>query len=201
MIRKAALVAVLAVVVPAFAASCGGGPPEAVQPANPPASASASATGETPASSAAASASAAPAATAPPVASASATGGSPVAPKEGEWDTFSHDQKMAYMKSAVMPEMGGLFRDFDGKRYAETKCTLCHGSGAKDGSFKMPNPELPKLDVSPAGLKAMHEKKAAVAEFMGKKVVPAMAHLLGEPPFDMKTHKGFGCMECHTMKT
>lgn len=193
MTRKAALVA-LAVVVPAFAAACGGGQPEAVQPANPPPSAVASATGEAPAPTAASTASAAPAA------STSAAAGPPAAPKDGEWATWSHDQKMAYMKSAVMPKMGGLFHDFDGKRYAETKCTLCHGSGAKDGSFKMPNPELPKLDLSPAGIKAMHEKKAAIAEFMGKQVVPAMAELLGEPPFDMQTHKGFGCTGCHTMK-
>jgi len=104
------------------------------------------------------------------------------------------------MKTAVMPKMGGLFHDFDAKRYAEPKCILCHGSGAKDGSFKMPNPELPKLDVSPAGMKAMHEKKAAVVEFMSKQVVPTTAQLLGEPPFDMQTHQGFGCMNCHTMK-
>ncbi|MGO9832708.1 MAG: hypothetical protein ACLP1X_00690 [Polyangiaceae bacterium] len=195
MIRQAALLAVVAVAVPLFAAACGGAEPEPAQPANPPASASAAAPAEAPAS-----ASAPPAASAPPVASASAASGPPAAPKDGEWDMWSHDQKMAYMKAAVMPKMGGLFHDFDGKRYAETKCSLCHGSGAKDGSFKMPNPELPKLDVTPAGMKAMHEKKAAVVEFMAKQVVPNMAQLLGEPPFDMQTHKGFGCMGCHTMK-
>lgn len=107
---------------------------------------------------------------------------------------------MAYMKSAVAPKMGGLFHDFDAKRYAEPKCTLCHGSGAKDGSFKMPNPELPKLDVTPAGFKAMQAKSPAVVEFMGKQVVPTMAQLLGEPPYDPKTQKGFGCLECHTKK-
>jgi hypothetical protein len=195
MIRRAALIAVIAVAVPLLASACGGAEPEPTQPANPPASASAAVPVEAPAS-----ASAAPAPSAAPAASASASGGPPAAPKEGEWDTWSHDQKMAYMKTAVMPKMGGLFHDFDGKRYAETKCSLCHGSGAKDGSFKMPNPELPKLDVSPAGMKAVHEKKAAVVEFMAKQVVPNMAQLLGEPPFDLQTHKGFGCMGCHTIK-
>jgi hypothetical protein len=104
------------------------------------------------------------------------------------------------MKSAVLPKMGALFHDFDATRYAEPKCVLCHGSAAKDGSFKMPNPELPKLDVSPAGFKAMSAKHAAVVEFMSKQVVVTTAQLLGEPPYDPKTKKGFGCLECHTKK-
>jgi hypothetical protein len=107
---------------------------------------------------------------------------------------------MAYMKSTVNPKMGALFHDFDAKRYDEPKCVLCHGSGAKDGGFKMPNPELPKLDFSPAGMKAMHTKSKAIVEFMGKQVVPTMAQLLGQPPYDAKTQKGFGCLECHTKK-
>jgi hypothetical protein len=193
---RSALFAALAVALPAFAGACGGGEPEPVQPANPPASANAAAPSGAPTSSDAPTASAAPSSASP----AASAGSAPVAPKDGEWATWSHDQKMAYMKTAVMPQMGGLFHDFDGKRYAETKCTLCHGSGAKDGTFKMPNPELPKLDLSPAGMKAMHEKKAAVVEFMAKQVVPNMAQLLGEPPFDMQTHKGFGCTGCHTTK-
>jgi hypothetical protein len=36
--------------------------------------------------------------------------------------------------------------------------------------------------------------------FMGKKVVPTIANLLGEEPFDPKTGKGLGCFECHTKK-
>ena len=64
----------------------------------------------------------------------------------------------------------------------------------------MPNPELPKLDVTPAGFKAMQAKSPAIVEFMGKQVVPTMAQLLGEPAYDPKTQKGFGCLECHTKK-
>ncbi len=177
-----------------FAASCGGGQAEPDPPANPPASSEALATSSAPP----AASSAPPAASEAPAASAAPTSGGPPGP--GEWDSWSHDQKMAYMKSAVLPKMGGLFHDFDAKRYAEPKCVLCHGSGAKDGSFKMPNPELPKLDFSPAGFKAMHAKSAAMVEFMGKQVVPTMAQLQGEPPYDPKTQKGFGCLECHTKK-
>jgi hypothetical protein len=178
-----------------LAAACGGGQPEpAAQPANPPASSAApAASGAAPAESAAP-----PAASAAPAESAAPA--SPTPPGTGEWDAWSHDQKLAYMKAVFAPKMGALFHDFDATRYAEPKCVLCHGSGAKDGSFKMPNPELPKLDLSPAGFKAMNAKHAAIVEFMGKQVVPTSAQLLGEQPYDPKTKKGFGCLECHTKK-
>jgi hypothetical protein len=104
------------------------------------------------------------------------------------------------MKSAVMPKMGALFHDFDAKTFAEPKCGLCHGPGAKEGNFKMPNASLPKLPASPEGFKKLKEKKPEVFEFMAQKVEPQTAALLGEEPFDMKTQKGFGCFDCHTKK-
>jgi hypothetical protein len=64
----------------------------------------------------------------------------------------------------------------------------------------MPDPDLPKLDVTPAGMKAEHAKFAKTIEFMSKQVVPTTAQLVGEPPFDPKTMTGFGCLECHTKK-
>lgn len=99
-----------------------------------------------------------------------------------------------------MPKMGGLFHEFDAKKYAEPRCVLCHGSGAKAGNFKMPNPELPKLDMTPEGFKALKEKKPQIFEFMTKTVEVETAHLIGEEPFDPKTKKGFGCLDCHTKK-
>jgi hypothetical protein len=191
------VVALLAIVLGGYAAACGGGE-AAMPPAAPPAPASeAPAASSAPAASAPPAESAAPAASAPASAAPAASAGPP---GPGDWDKWTHDQKLEYMKTAVMPKMGGLFHDFDAKRYAEPKCVLCHGSGAKDGSFKMPNPELPKLDLSPAGMKAMHTKKAPIVEFMAKQVVPTTAELLGEPPYDPKTQQGFGCLQCHTKK-
>ncbi len=103
------------------------------------------------------------------------------------------------MKSTVMPKMGDLFKGFDAKRFTDMKCKTCHGAGAEDGSFKMPNPDLPKLDIK-GGLKTEKAKHPKTLEFMSKQVVPQMAGLLGEQPFDMKTMKGFGCGGCHTTK-
>jgi hypothetical protein len=104
------------------------------------------------------------------------------------------------MKAAVMPKMGPMFHDFDAKTFAEPRCGLCHGAGAKDGTFKMPNPGLPKLVATPDGFKKLQAQHPQVFDFMSKQVVPTMANLLGEEPFDPKTQKGFGCFECHTKK-
>jgi hypothetical protein len=196
--------ALAAIFLSGLAAHCGGGQP---QPATPPTSTEAPdgapPEGDGSAPSAATAASAAPAESAAPAPGASAA--PPAAPKPagpGDWETWSHDQKLEYMKTYVMPKMGDAFHDFDAKRYAEPKCALCHGDGVKDGSFTMPNPELPKLDVTPAGIKKLHSdpKKKAVLEFMSKTVVPDVAQLLGMQPYDMKTKQGFGCLACHTKK-
>lgn len=196
----------IALIVPAFAVACGGGQPEVNQPSNPPATSSSSseaASGQ-PASSApsASSAAAAESAAPAPSAAASTSASSEAAgrPGPGDWEKWTHDQKLAYMKSTVMPKMGALFHDFDAKAYAETKCVLCHGAGVKDGSFKMPNPDLPKLELTPAGMKAMHAKHPKAVDFMMKQVEPTMAELLGESPYDPKTGQGFGCLGCHTKK-
>jgi hypothetical protein len=103
------------------------------------------------------------------------------------------------MKTTVMPKSAELFHDFDAKKYAEPKCVLCHGAGVKDGSFKMPNPGLPKLDVSEAGFKKLKAAHPKILEFMIK-VEQSTAGLLGEQPYDPATQKGFGCLECHTEK-
>jgi hypothetical protein len=186
----------------ALSAACGGGQsPPAAPPSGPPPDevtdagapmaepSAAPAASEAPAASAAASASAAP-----------AEGGPPAPPGPGEWDKWSKDRKKAYMKDAVLPKMAPLFHDYDAKRFAEAKCTTCHGAGAKDGSFKMPNPGLPKLPATPAGFKMLHDKHPKAVEFMSTQVVPTMAALVGEEPYDMKTQTGFGCFECHTKK-
>jgi hypothetical protein len=131
---------------------------------------------------------------APPAPSPSAAApASPVA-----WKDMNADQRKEYMKTVVFPNMKTDFTAFNAKRYAEMNCVTCHGDGAKDGSFKMPNPQLPKLPGDEAGFKSLMEKKPDVTKFMGGKVVPNMASMFHEAPFNPQTHEGFGCFRCHT---
>jgi hypothetical protein len=175
--------------------ACGGGGQQPAQNATT-TTASSSAPASTDTSSAATTSSA-PAATdtstsTAPTASGSTAGGPPQ-----PWDSMSHDAKLAYMKDVVMPAMRAEFQTFDGTKYATFTCKTCHGSGAKDGTFKMPNADLPKLDLAHgfAKDKAAHP---TTMDFMMQKVKPDMAKLLGEAEYSQTNTNGFGCMECHT---
>jgi hypothetical protein len=132
-----------------------------------------------------------------PGASASAAAPPTAAPSK-PWKDMNAEQRKDYMKTVVFPKMKDNFGAFDATRYAGMNCITCHGESAKEGNFKMPNPKLPKLPADEAGFKALTEKKPDVMKFMGGKVVPQMASMLGEQPFNPQTHEGFGCFRCHT---
>ena len=116
------------------------------------------------------------------------------------WASMSHDQRADLMKRKVLPQMKAAFSAVEPDEFSKMNCATCHGAGAKDKSFKMPNPALPKL---PAGTDAEGWARLAAEEpemmaFMKTQVVPQMAAILGEKPYDPATHEGFGCVECHT---
>jgi hypothetical protein len=145
--------------------------------------------------------------TQPPGAAAEAPGAAPAAAAEpaGEaplpaggiaWQDMNRDQRIAYMKTTVVPEMGRTFSAFDPKYFPKINCATCHGEGAKKNDFEMPTASLPKL--SAAGSFEKHKQSAPeMTEFMLQKVVPQMSALLGEQPYDPATKKGFGCFDCH----
>jgi hypothetical protein len=124
------------------------------------------------------------------------------APKGSTWDAMSHDQRRSYMKETVYPAMKAEFAKFDPKEFGDIKCGTCHGAGAKDKTFKMPNPKLPKLPApgDEAGWKKQQAKEPEAMKFMKEVVVPKMAQMLGEKPYDPATREGFGCFRCHTTK-
>jgi hypothetical protein len=115
----------------------------------------------------------------------------------GGFDAMSAGQKMAFMKSTVSPKMKAEFQAFDPNDYADFSCKTCHGAGADNGNYKMPNPDLPKLDVA-NGFAKDKEHHPKAMEFMLHKVQPEMAQMLGQPEYSESNHDGFGCMECHT---
>ena len=119
----------------------------------------------------------------------------PPRPFDGEWKTWSHEQKLAYMKSAVLPAEAALFRTYSA-RFADFTCRTCHGAGADDGSYKMPNPALPTL--VPGHIHDLEKTLPEGFRFMNDIVMPRTAALLGLPEFQHETMRGFGCLACHT---
>jgi hypothetical protein len=114
------------------------------------------------------------------------------------WADMNKEQRIEHMKTVVAPRMRQVFTNFNPDRYAKMNCMTCHGDSATDGSFKMPNPKLPKLPSSPDGFKQLAADKPAVMEFMKNEVKPKMAAMLGQPEYNPATKSGFGCTSCHT---
>jgi hypothetical protein len=139
-------------------------------------------------------------ATAPPP--ATATEAEPVSeppPADMAFDDMTKNQRAAFMKHVVLPEMKAAFTTLDPK-YADADCRLCHGKGAEDKTFKMPNPDLPRLPTTKEGFDKLAQEKPKVLQFMAGTVKPRMAALLKQPEYDPATGQGeFGCQKCHVM--
>ena len=116
------------------------------------------------------------------------------------FDSLTHDERVDLMKHVVLPAMKTEFTAWEGEEFAAMNCATCHGAGAKDKTFEMPNPKLPKLPADAEGWKKLEAEEADAVKFMRETVVPKMAAMLGEQPYDPATGKGFGCFECHTTK-
>jgi mono/diheme cytochrome c family protein len=120
-----------------------------------------------------------------------------------KWKDMNADQRMAFMKSTVLPRAKKLFGDFDPQKYAVVNCHTCHGKGSEDGSFEMPNPDIKALPASEEAYVAWISKDPEAArytKFMSEQIVPAVAEMLDVKAFDPKTHTGeFSCPACHTM--
>ena len=113
------------------------------------------------------------------------------------------DQRLEFMKTTVLPAAKAKFQAFDAKRFEKFDCVTCHGPGAEDGSFEMPNPKIKALPPTAEAYKAWIAKDANAkryTDFMSNEVVPMMADLFQVKAFDPATHTGeFSCPACHTM--
>jgi len=103
--------------------------------------------------------------------------------------------KVEVMSSKVVPDIGKVFKEYDGARYASFGCATCHGPTKKAA----PQDVLPKLTLSNGGFDKLAKEKPEVVKFMAGKVEPMMGQILGEEPYDPATHKGFGCGGCHAV--
>lgn len=117
----------------------------------------------------------------------------PLAP--GAWKAMNDHARADFMKHTVLPVMAAKLKAFDSDKFADVDCKTCHGPGADDGKFDMPSGTLPELDLANPD-----PDDAAIKEFMEKEVKPGMAELLGMTQWSPENPKGFGCLQCHTMK-
>ena len=117
--------------------------------------------------------------------------GSPnvVGPPTVAWDDMTTPQRREFMAKVVVPTMKPIFQTFDATRFASFGCPTCHGDGAKQQTFKMPNPDIFVLpnDDSSAGFDALFETNPRWMRFMARRVAPAMTKLLDKPAYD-STH-------------
>ena len=124
-------------------------------------------------------------------------------PSPTTWKDMNADQRKKFMEDVVMPKAKEVFVAFDAEKYQDLDCKTCHGPGADDGSFELPNPAIAPLPNTPEAFQA---KMAADPDFqrftpfMAQKVEPMMAELLQLTPFDPATMTGeFGCANCHQL--
>jgi mono/diheme cytochrome c family protein len=124
-------------------------------------------------------------------------------PEGMKFDDMNHDQRLSFMKNTVLPRMKELFQAFDATEFAEFNCKTCHGSGAEDGTFEMPTPDIEVLPGSEEAFVeyAKEPEHQRFIKFMSEQVKPEMAKLLQEPEYDPATGQGeFSCGNCHTFE-
>src|SRR5207237_4342614 len=80
-----------------------------------------------------------PATTSEPAVAPPAPSAPPPAP-EKTFNDLTKQERSGVMENVVTPKMGALMHDLDAKRFKTVGCKTCHGKGAKDATFAMPNP-------------------------------------------------------------
>jgi hypothetical protein len=112
-----------------------------------------------------------------------------------KFDDMTAEQRADFMKTTVVPTMKPLFQKHNADKFKDFGCKTCHGEGASQGEFNMPNEALPALDFQD-----MAQWKPEDLKWMSTVIKPTMAKLLSQEEYSDTNPKGFGCLECHTQK-
>jgi hypothetical protein len=112
------------------------------------------------------------------------------------WAPLSWEDRHDTMTFAVLPNMARTFQRFHRTKDPEMTCRTCHGPDAEKVAYAMPH-GLPALDPAHMPSLSSDPTEAKTARFMAEEVAPQMAEILGVPPYDPSTKKGFSCFNCH----
>jgi hypothetical protein len=113
------------------------------------------------------------------------------------WAQKTRSQRQDYMGLYVLPRMEKLFKEWRPDEYSGFRCQTCHGENFDKPpvNFEMPRVSFPLDADDPIGAAMKYDEEAT--KFMMEKVLPTMADLLGEKPYDSRTGEGFSCFRCH----
>jgi hypothetical protein len=109
------------------------------------------------------------------------------------FDALNHEERIEFMKQRVMPTMQPVFVEHDAAKFGNFSCRTCHGPGADQGEFHMPNDALPKLSGD-----LTRKFPRPKLDWMLMEVKPTMAKLLKVKEWSPEDPYGFDCFACHT---
>ncbi|MBA4392984.1 MAG: hypothetical protein C0407_05480 [Desulfobacca sp.] len=112
------------------------------------------------------------------------------------WPEMTLDQKKTHMAEVILPIATEVFRAWRPDRFAQVECSLCHGSGAINGTYRMPSDHLPRLSGEVL-LGPEFKKFPDTTRLKLDRLVPVMSKALGLSSFSIITQRGFGCYSCH----
>ena len=115
---------------------------------------------------------------------------------ERRWDELDRAERIAFMSDVVEPQMKAEFQAFDPERFAHFDCRTCHGSGVDDGSYALPNPDLPHLFEDHWFRKHRREHPKTVT-FMWKKVELGLSRSMGR---SVGPKGELDCRTCHVIE-
>lgn len=113
-----------------------------------------------------------------------------------DFEAMTWEDRHDEMTWVVLPTMAKHFQAFTGAADATLTCRTCHGPDPESVSYRMPR-ELSALDPLHLPQPNDTDPRGRTTKFMIETVTPTMADLLGEPLYDAKTQRGFGCFKCH----
>jgi len=112
------------------------------------------------------------------------------------WADMNHAERLIHMTEVVEPRLRKDFQAFDATRFADFGCATCHGAGAENGTYAMPNPDLPHL-VEDGFFKKHRKATPDIVRFMWKEVEPNVAKALG---VTYGKDGDVSCASCHLLE-